>query len=414
MARRTAELEQLNAELRAEAAERADAEQRLRQAQKMEAVGQLTGGIAHDFNNMLSIIVGGIELAKRKLSDDHASLRHLDTASEGAERAADLTRRLLAFARAEPLVPESTDVAKLVHGMADLMQRTLGERIRVTIEAGDDAGRIWVDPRQLENAILNLAVNARDAMNGEGDIGIEIGNVTLGEREIGNLEAGDYLRIAVTDTGTGMSDEVLERVFEPFFTTKPTGEGTGLGLSQIFGFTRQSDGDVGIESSVGVGSTVSLYLPVYESAENLMRDGNPAPQKHAYGPLLRGACVILVEDDPRVRAATTDALAELGAEPVACENGAAAMDALARKSDARLVLSDIVMPDMTGVELAEKLTVAHPDIPVVFMTGYTGAAGSMEKLAGRDILRKPFTMEELADSICAALDNNDETGIAAE
>ena len=246
---RTQELWEANQALKTEAEERQAAEAQLRQVQKMEAVGQLTGGIAHDFNNMLAVVVGGIDLALRRLNGPRREvMMHLNNAMEGATRAAALTRRLLSFARSEPLLPERVDSQELIGGMSDLLDRTLGERIRIEIELAPDTWPTYVDPHQLENAIVNLAVNARDAMDGEGLMRISSDNVTLAANEVGDVRPGEYVKISVTDTGCGMAPEVIERAFEPFFTTKPVGKGTGLGLSQIFGFAHQSGGEVGIES----------------------------------------------------------------------------------------------------------------------------------------------------------------------
>ena len=243
---RTQELWEANQALKAEAEDRQAAEAQLRQVQKMEAVGQLTGGIAHDFNNMLAVVVGGIDLAQRRLNGPRREvLMHLQNAMEGATRAAALTRRLLSFARSEPLLPERVDSKGLIGGMSDLLDRTLGERIRVEVDLARDTWPTYVDPHQLENAIVNLAVNARDAMDGRGVMRIVTRNVKLAANEVGDIRAGDYVKISVADTGCGMTPEVLDRAFEPFFTTKPVGKGTGLGLSQIFGFAHQSGGEVG-------------------------------------------------------------------------------------------------------------------------------------------------------------------------
>src|SRR6476619_631329 len=264
-ARRAAESEAERAE-QLELAEREAAEAQLRQVQKMEAVGQLTGGIAHDFNNMLAVVVGGIDLALRRLNGPRREvMMTLNNAMEGATRAAALTRRLLSFARSEPLLPERVDPAELIRGMSDLLDRTLGERIHIDVELTPGAWPTYVDPHQLENAIVNLAVNARDAMDGEGHMRIGAENVTLAANEVGDVRAGEYVRISVADTGCGMAPDVLERAFEPFFTTKPVGKGTGLGLSQIFGFAHESGGEVGIERQVGRGTIVSIYLPRTEA-----------------------------------------------------------------------------------------------------------------------------------------------------
>src|SRR6185295_16001127 len=264
---RTRELSDANAALKEEAAERATAEAQLRQVQKMEAVGQLTGGIAHDFNNMLAVVVGGLDLARRKLHGSRREVEfHLDNAMEGATRAAALTRRLLAFARAEPLLPDAIAPAELVENMLELVDRAIGERIAVHTRFAAEPWHVWADPAQLENAVLNLAVNARDAMEGAGDMILQVDNVTLGEAEIADLPGGDYVRIRVADTGSGIPPEHLDRVFEPFFTTKPVGKGTGLGLSQIFGFAHQSGGEVLIDSTLGEGTIVTLFLPRSTSA----------------------------------------------------------------------------------------------------------------------------------------------------
>jgi signal transduction histidine kinase/CheY-like chemotaxis protein len=401
---RTRELVEANDRLQAEAAERAAAEARLRQVQKMEAVGQLTGGIAHDFNNMLAVIVGGLDLAKRKLSGSKREVEfHLDNAMEGATRAAALTRRLLAFARAEPLLPVAVSPGSLVEGMLDLVDRSIGERIAVSTNVPDSPWLVRVDTNQLENAILNMAVNARDAMDGEGRLAIAVEHVTLAQGEVGELAAGDYVRISVADTGSGIPPEHLDRVFEPFFTTKPVGKGTGLGLSQIFGFARQSGGDVTLESRVGAGTTVSLYLPrstqaAGEAAEprtQARADGAPRPAA--------GTAVLVVEDDPRVSRATVAALEELGYRPLACGSGREALELLGREPGIQLILTDIMMPEMTGLELVREAGRLYPWIAVLFVTGYVGEASDAADLSDHDILRKPFTVAALADAVAAVL-----------
>ncbi|MDB5716731.1 MAG: integral rane sensor hybrid histidine kinase [Sphingomonas bacterium] len=401
VAARTRELRDANAQLRTEAETRAAAEAQLRQAQKMDAVGQLTGGIAHDFNNMLAVVVGGLDLARRRLGHDVTDAgRHIDNAMEGAHRAAALTRRLLAFSRAETLLPEAIAPAALVSGMVDLIDRTLGERISVEtrIEAGQ--WQVWCDPGQLENAILNLAVNARDAMDGEGRLILSIADVTLRAGEIGEARAGEHVRISIRDEGCGMTPEIMERVFEPFFTTKPVGKGTGLGLSQVFGFVRQSEGEVMIESVPGAGTTVSLYLPRH------IPDAAPAPtptDDNAADAASAAATILVVEDDPRVLGATVSALAELGHRPIASASGAEAIACLAERDDIRLILTDVVMPEMTGPELIEAVAPLYPHIAVLYVTGYAGEAGDAGLLAGRAVLHKPFTLRALATAVAAAL-----------
>ena len=399
VADRTRELSEANAALLAEAEERQAAEAQLRQVQKMEAVGQLTGGIAHDFNNMLAVVVGGIDLARRRLNGPRREvLNHLNNAMEGATRAAALTRRLLSFARSEPLLPERVDAAELVGGMSDLLDRTLGERIRIEVDLAPDTWPTYVDPHQLENAIVNLAVNARDAMNGTGALRIATANVTLAANQVGDVQAGEYVKVSVTDTGTGMTAEVLERAFEPFFTTKPVGKGTGLGLSQIFGFAHQSGGEVGIESEVGRGTTVSLYLPrTTAKAPARLHSGTQATDQDV---TVSGARILVVEDDPRVRASTVEALQDLDYEPVSCSSGEEAI----RLFDAQtfdLVISDIVMPEMTGPELIKVLKERRTDFAVLFVTGYVGEEGG--DIVGYELLRKPFTVGALAAAVGAAL-----------
>jgi len=400
---RTAELRDANLRLIAEGQTRAEAEAKLRQLQKMEAVGQLTGGIAHDFNNMLAVVLGGLEMAKRRVEEQaREASRHIDSALEGANRAAALTRRLLSFARAEPLLPGAITPGRLLTDMSDLLDRTIGERIDVRIESDADVWPVWVDAYQLENAILNLAVNARDAMDGEGRLEMRATNVSLADGEVGTLPAGNYVRIAVTDNGTGMSPETLERVFEPFFTTKPAGQGTGLGLSQISGFARQSGGDVAIESVLGDGTTVSIYLPRHTGD---VRAAERAPAAATPRANVDVGTILVVEDDPRVRAATGTALTELGYPAILCGSGPEAIDQLEERDDIGLVITDVVMPGMTGPELAGRIRANHPDVGLLFVTGYVGEAGEAESFKGSEVLRKPFTLRALADALSAAASN---------
>jgi signal transduction histidine kinase len=400
VAERTRELIEANKALKAEAEEREAAEAQLRQVQKMEAVGQLTGGIAHDFNNMLAVVVGGIDLARRRLNGPKREvLNHLNNAMEGATRAAALTRRLLSFARSEPLLPERVDSSELVSGMSDLLDRTLGERVHVEVDLAPDVWPIYVDPHQLENAIVNLAVNARDAMEGEGLMRITASNIVLAANEVGDIRAGEYVRISVTDTGCGMTPEVMERAFEPFFTTKPVGKGTGLGLSQIFGFAHESGGEVGIESQIGKGTTVSVYLPRTVAAETKIRL-HPAMQR-VEDATVAGARILLVEDDPRVRSSTIEALQDLDYDPVACSSGAEAVG-IFESQPFDLVITDVIMPEMTGPELIKHLKQSHDDFAVLFVTGYVGE-GETGDLVGYELRRKPFTVGALANAVAVAL-----------
>ena len=411
VAQRTAELLEANVRLIEEGQTRQQAEFKLRQLQKMEAVGQLTGGIAHDFNNMLAVVLGGLEMAKRRVEEQaHEATRHIESALEGANRAAALTRRLLSFARAEPLLPHPVGPTQLLRDMSDLLDRTLGERIEVRILSEAEVWPVWVDAYQLENAILNLAVNARDAMSGEGMLTMSAANVRLRAGEVGALAAGDYVRLSVTDNGTGMSPETLERVFEPFFTTKPVGQGTGLGLSQISGFARQSGGDVAIQSTLGQGTTVSIYLPRHagqiDAPEPITAVAAPKPAANV-------GTVLVVEDDPRVRAATGTALTELGYHSVLCESGPEAIEQLEQRDDIGLVITDVVMPGMTGPELARTIRTLHPEIGLLFVTGYVGEAGEAESFRGSEVLRKPFTLRALAEAVAAASGNVRSTERAA-
>ncbi|MBJ6121525.1 ATP-binding protein [Sphingomonas mollis] len=378
-------------------------EAKLRQVQKMEAVGQLTGGIAHDFNNMLAVVVGGLELARRHADSDPASmLRHLDSATEGANRAAALTRRLLAFSREESLKPEAIVAGALIADMSDLLDRTLGGGITL---ARRDEAKGWcvrADQVQLENVVLNLAVNARDALAGRGTIRIVTKAVTLAADAVGHCAAGDYVMLSVADNGCGMTPEVAERAFEPFFTTKEVGKGTGLGLSQIFAFVRQHAGEIAIETAPGAGTTVSLYLPrdvAAVAAETTREVPMGATPDRA------GLDVLVVEDDPRVLAATVDALEELGHRPVACADPLLAPELLAQLPHIDLVVSDVLMPNQTGPEMIAGLRARFPDVAVLFVTGYAGDAGAGE-LSGYQVLRKPFTLMRLERALAAAMDGH--------
>jgi signal transduction histidine kinase/ActR/RegA family two-component response regulator len=415
VAARTAELSYAYDQLKQESADRAAAQDHLRQMQKMDAVGQLTGGIAHDFNNMLAVVVGGLELAKRKmrLKPEEAS-RHLDNAMEGANRASALTRRLLAFARSEPLLPSAVDPDALLAGMADLIDRTIGDQIIVGFAQAASGWRIFVDQHQMENAILNLCVNARDAMDGRGRLTLATGQACLEEGEVGECASGDYVTLSVSDDGCGMTPEILARVFEPFFTTKPVGKGTGLGLSQIFGFVRQCGGEIRIESTPGQGSSVHLYLPRSiraEDAVDAQADFARTPVEH---PPTR---ILVVEDDARVLNQTMAALAELGHLPIACDHPAKAAKLLANHGDVGLIVSDVLMPDMTGPEMVKALPARFAHLPVLFVTGYTGDANDSADFGGHMVLRKPYTLmalgQALAQSLSGSLTGSPHPGTAA-
>ena len=394
------------ADLRAEAHERAQAEAQLRQVQKMEAVGQLTGGIAHDFNNMLAVVLGGLELAKRHLhTGGPDAQQHIENAMEGANRAAALTRRLLAFSRSEPLLPEPVEAGGLIAGMSDLLDRTLGDTIEVKTRDAGKQWAVWVDRHQLENALLNLAVNARDAMEGRGTLTITTDGATLEENQVGECPSGDYVTITVADTGCGMSPEVLDRVFEPFFTTKPVGKGTGLGLSQIFGFVRQSGGEIGIKTELGGGTKVTVYLPRHVGAAAARAVEAPAPATPAAEEVVpaRAYDILVVEDDPRVLGATVGALQELGHRVTSCSDPLAAPVAVAGMASLDLVISDVQMPGQTGPEMIAGLGERLDGVAVLFVTGFAGEAEA-DMFGGRGVLRKPFTMASLSRAVTEAVE----------
>ncbi|SEI76449.1 His Kinase A (phospho-acceptor) domain-containing protein [Sphingobium sp. AP50] len=409
---RTAELSEAYEQVKRESTERLAAEDNLRQMQKMDAVGQLTGGIAHDFNNMLAVVVGGLELAKRKLHlKPEEAVRHLDNAMDGANRASALTRRLLAFARSEPLLPSAVDPDTLLSGMADLIDRTIGDQITVGFAQEAQGWRIFVDQHQMENAILNLCVNARDAMEGRGRLMLATGQVRLKVGEIGECAAGDYIALSVTDDGCGMTPEVLARVFEPFFTTKPVGKGTGLGLSQIFGFVRQSEGEIRIESEPGKGSSVHIYLP--RSIEAVAGDAAEAIA-FARAPVEQPPTrILVVEDDPRVLNQTMAALSELGHLPIACDHPAKAEKLLAHNGDIGLIISDVLMPEMTGPEMVKALPARFRHLPVLFVTGYAGDTNDSADFEGHAVLRKPYTLAALGQALAVTLSESRHPGTAA-
>ncbi|MFA6155406.1 CHASE3 domain-containing protein [Mesorhizobium sp.] len=400
------QLNRKNVALTNEIATREQAESQIRQMQKMEAVGQLTGGIAHDFNNMLAVIISAMNLTQRKLArGEHDIEKFIEAATDAATRAANLTARLLAFSRQQPLAPQIVDTNRLVTGMSDLLRRALGEAIRIETVLAGGLWKTHVDPSQIENAILNLAVNARDAMGDEGKLTIETANSHLDDNYAAThaeVTAGQYVMIAVSDTGMGMSAEVMARAFEPFFTTKPVNKGTGLGLSQVFGFVKQSGGHVKIYSEPGEGTTIKIYLPRFFGSEDaaapLGRGDNPA------APVTE--TILVVEDDPRVRASTTDALRELGYTVIHAAGGQEALQRLAENPGVALLFTDIVMPVMNGRKLAEEALLRMPHLKVIFTTGFTRNAVVHNGVLDHDVhfLAKPFTIEQLAAKLRDVLD----------
>ena len=402
VAERTRELAQANAELTAQMAAREKAESQLRQMQKMEAVGQLTGGIAHDFNNMLSIVISSLNLLQRRLDRGDTDVqRFVASAMEGANRAASLTSRLLAFSRQQPLAPEVLDANELVAGMSELLQRTLGEAIRIETVLTAGLWKTYADAAQIENAILNLAVNARDAMPEGGRLTIETGNACLDEAYTETNDAagpGQYVNISVSDTGIGMSADVVGSAFEPFFTTKKIGMGTGLGLSQVYGFVKQSNGHIKIYSEPGHGTTVRIYLPRYFGEAALK------PLRRAARPLLAGSpqhVILVVEDESRLRQLAVDTLTELGYAVLAAGSAKEALDLIDKHPEISLLFTDIVMPDMGGDKLADEAIKRRPHLRVLYTTGFARNAvvhnGVLD--AGVNFIAKPFVMEELAEKI---------------
>ncbi len=399
--------------LRHEVLRRERTELALQQAQKMEAVGRLTGGIAHDFNNLLTAILGNVDLALRRLGDgDERLKRSLNAARQASERAASLVQRLLAFSRQHPLEVRSVDVNRLVQGMSELLRRTIGETITVESVL---AGGLWktaIDPNQLENALLNLAVNARDAMPDGGRLTIETANTYLDEAYIAanvtDIPSGQYVMIAVSDTGTGMSRDVIERAFDPFFTTKPSGSGTGLGLSMVYGFVKQSGGHIKIYSEPGEGTSIKLYLPRLMD-ENQVEPWLPAEanSKHPNSSDDRPDQILLVEDDEEVNRFSSEVLREEGYHVISTHEGAAGLRLLDANPDIKLLFTDVVLPGgMNGRQLADEALRRRPNLKVLYTTGYTRNAiihhGRLD--ADVDLLTKPFTSDALAKKVRQILD----------
>ena len=366
------------------------------QSQKMEAVGQLTGGVAHDFNNILTTVIGITDMLGRRRDIPEIAQRQLSLILRAAERGASLTQRLLAFSRRQTLDPHRLDVNRLVAGMSDLLRRTLGEGVKVETILAGGLWRAFVDANHLESALLNLGINARDAMPNGGKLTIETGNTYLDEEYAAahaEVSAGQYVLIAVTDTGEGMPPEVIERAFEPFYTTKPAGKGTGLGLSQVYGFVKQSGGHIKIYSEPGLGSCVKIYLPRHLDDAPIEEE----PQRPDFSILARGEKILVVEDDEDVRKYICVALSGLGYRVLEAPDGAAALRVLKAEPDVALLFTDVGLPGMNGRRLAEEAQALQPALKVVYATGYARNAIVHNGLVdpGVNLLPKPFTVEAL-------------------
>ncbi len=397
VAERTRELASANDRLTAEIAEREKAEARLVQAQKMEAIGQLTGGIAHDFNNLLTVVVGSLDLVLRK-SGEEAVLRLVRNALQASERGANLTSQLLAFSRRQRLSPVALDINAVIGGMRDLLVRSIGPQVEIETKLQRDVWPALADPTQLEVMLLNLAINARDAMIDGGQIVIGTKNMAaLPEQVAAELDDGEYVCISVSDDGPGMPPDVLAHAFEPFFTTKAHGKGTGLGLAQLYGFARQSGGIAKIQSEVGHGTTVSIFLP--RTHERVTHNAQSQSRTHP----TRRARILVLDDDDDVRTVTCESIRELGYEVVAVGNAAEALKRLAGEHF-DLLITDVAMPGMTGVEVARHLRSEGNTIPIVFSSGYADVQSFGEELSEEVILRKPFRLTDIAARIETALE----------
>ena len=384
--------------------EQKKAEQDLHEAQKMEAVGQLTGGVAHDFNNLLAVILGNAEIVEARLGAGDKAVRAI---LQAATRGAELTQRLLAFSRRQPLHSRPVDLNELVDGMTDLLRRTLGETIEIETSLAGDLWPTVADSGQVENALLNLAINARDAMAVGGELIIATANATLDADRalhLPEMEPGDYVVLSVADTGTGIDAAALDHVFEPFFTTKDVGQGSGLGLSMIYGFARQSGGGVDIESQLGRGTTVRLYLPRGDAAAvpaGRMDDTQALPQG-------RGETILVVEDDPEVRQIAGSMLEGLGYRVLTVEDAKAGRDVLEREPGVHLLLSDVALPGgVSGPQMVEEVRKDRPNIKVLFMSGHgSGVVNQRNRLSrSGELLMKPFLRRQLAQKVRAILDD---------
>ncbi|MBC6982807.1 PAS domain-containing sensor histidine kinase [Caulobacter sp. 17J80-11] len=388
-------------ELEASLDERRKTEAALAQAQRLETVGRLTGGVAHDFNNLLTVVIGALDMILRQ-ADKPERVRRLGEAALAAGRRGErLTRQLLAFSRRQEFKPEVLDLGAVIAGFEPMLKRAVGEAVELTVEIEPDLGAVRVDPVQFEGALLNLAVNSRDALGDSGTVRIVADRARLAEGELADTPAGDYARVRVIDTGAGMTADVMSRAFEPFFTTKGVGEGSGLGLAQVYGFARQSDGGVSLESTPGRGATVSLYLPLTDEAPVRTE---PLAEPREERPLERGRRVLLVEDDLGVRTVVENLLLELGSSVLAAPDGPAALEVLRANPDVELLMTDLVMPGgMSGVDLARAASAERPGLKILLSTGYSGETLEDASAPEWPLLRKPYQAEELSQAVRKAL-----------
>jgi len=395
VAARTQQLADANQELIREMAERARAEESLRQAQKIEAVGQLTGGVAHDFNNLLMVVQAGLDMLKRENRAERRELL-MEGMRRAVERGAGLTRQLLAFSRRQPLQPRPVKLATQLKEMRELLERSLRADIRLDFDIAENLWFVEIDPGEFELVILNLVVNARDAMKADGFIKIQVENV-LDASEVGL--PGEHVRLSIADSGSGMTEEVKRHVFEPFFTTKEVGKGSGLGLAQVYGFAKQSGGSVRIDSELGRGTTVALYLPRSVKRPSVEQGGlSTADNKELSG---RSGRVLLVEDNDEVATFVAQMLSQLGYEVMRAETAHAALGTLADDRNIDIVFTDIIMPGaMNGIELLNEIRLRRPTLPVLLTSGYAGAPQQSDP--DYEILRKPYQLRDLADALDAA------------
>ncbi len=382
--------------------ERQRLESQLRQAQKMEAVGQLTGGLAHDFNNLLAVIIGNLDLLIEQLDHDTPAERLAQNALSASLRGAEVTRKLLAFSRKQPLAPMTVSLNTLVTGMADLLRSTLGEKIELFLHLAKDLWPVEADAAQVESALLNLAVNSRDAMPGGGCLTIETGNCHLDEEYAASrveVAAGDYVMLAVSDSGTGIPKELISRVFEPFFTTKDVGKGSGLGLSMVYGFAKQSRGHLAVYSEIGHGTTIRLYLPRSRTVpEATVVAETPAAELAGSGQL-----ILVVDDNAEVRKVVTAQMAEIGYRTLEAEDGVSALDMILANPQIDLLFTDIVMPGtLNGVALGEAARRLRPTLPILYTSGFTEESltnGTAKAVANESLLSKPYRKQDLAKKL---------------